>query len=331
MWHCPMTGKLQRLSHREILCASYNSGFTAPRPAMTALLPLFLLLLGSSFAAQAALMARDDTGVDVLLTKPASRIVSLAPHATENLFAAGAGNRVVGVVDYSDFPAPAKQLPKVGGYDRPDLEAIMKLKPDLVVGWESGNPPRLLNRLQALGVPVYRTQPGKLEDIAREIERLGILAGSAPAAKLAAAEFRKRIDGLRARHGGRSPVRLFYQVWNQPLLTVGGTHVISEAMGLCGGVNIFAKQSNLAPMVTTEAVINADPDVIIASGMGRDTPVGLEDWKRWKNMKAVARGHLFHVPADLMQRSTPRLLDGVEILCGQLEKARGGRPAPNKG
>ncbi|MBI5329829.1 MAG: cobalamin-binding protein [Betaproteobacteria bacterium] len=281
-------------------------------------------LFGS--AVQAEVTVRDDSGAEVRLSQPARRIVSLAPHATENLYAAGAGARLVGAVDYSDFPEAALALPRVGGYSRPDLEAVLALKPDLVVAWVSGNPPVVVEKLRALGVPVYLTQPDRLEDIANGIEKLGRLAGSEPEAEKAAARFRQRLAALRGRHAARPAVPLFYQVWHQPLLTVGGGQIISEVIRLCGGENVFAALPGKAPAVSVEAILAANPEAIVASGMGRDAPVGLERWKPWSRMKAVARGNLFFVPSDLLQRPTPRLLDGAEQLCGQLETVRGRRP-----
>jgi iron complex transport system substrate-binding protein len=290
--------------------------------------PLFLaLLLPCAVAtAQADIVIRDDAGVTLRLPAPARRIVSLAPHITENLFAAGAGERVVGVVDYSDYPEAARRIPRVGGYSLPDLESIVALRPDLVIAWQSGNADALIGKLKALGLRVYQSQPERLEDIPAAIENLGRLAGSEAEARRSATRFRERLASLRERYAGRPGVPLFYQVWHQPLMTVGGGQIINEAIRLCGGDNVFAGLAGLAPAVSVEAVLAADPEAIVASGMGRDTPVGLDDWRAWKRLRAVARGNLFFVPADLLQRPTPRLLDGAEQLCRQLETARERRP-----
>lgn len=284
-----------------------------------------LPLTGGAATANAAVTVRDDTGAIVRLAAPARRIVSLAPHASENLFAAGAGKRLVGVVDYSDYPEAAKRITNVGSYERPDLETIVALKPDLVVVWQSGNASGLVRRLNALGFPVYQTQPDRLDDIPANIEKLGRLAGSEAISSRVAADFRRRLAALRARYGARPSVPLFYQAWHQPLLTVGGSQIISEVIRLCGGENIFARLPAKAPNVSMEAVLAADPEAIVASGMGYDTPIGLDDWRKWTRLRAVKNGNLFHVPADLMQRPTPRLLDGAERLCRHLETARGRR------
>lgn len=288
---------------------------------------LFTLLLCCGITAvQADVSVRDDNGVSVRLPAPARRIVSLAPHATENLFAAGAGGLLVGAVEYSDYPAAASAIRRVGNYARPDLEAIVALKPDLVVAWQSGNADVTLSRLAALGLTVYQTQPDHLDDIPANIEKLGRLAGTEATAMPAAAAFRQRLAALRKQYSTRPAVPVFYQAWHQPLLTVGGDQIISDVISLCGGRNVFAGLAAKAPTVSVEAVLAVDPEAIVASGMGRETPVGLEDWRRWKKLHAVSRNNLFFVPADLMQRPTPRLLDGAEQLCRHLETARARRP-----
>ena len=281
--------------------------------------------------ARAEISVLDDTGVRVSLKAPAQRIVSLAPHATENLFAAGAGERLVGAVDYSDFPEAALRIPRVGGYSRIDMEAIVALRPDLVVAWQSGNAAGSVEKLKSLGLTVYTTQPDRLGDIPTSIERLGQLAGTEKTATQAADAFRKRLASLQQRHAALPAVPVFYQVWHRPLLTMGGEQIISDVVRLCGGQNIFAKLPGKAPAVSIEAVLAANPEVIVASGMGRNAPVGLDDWRQWKQVKAVAQGNLFFIPSDLMQRPTPRLLDGAETLCRHLETARGRRASADKG
>lgn len=284
------------------------------------------LLLFVTATARAEVAVRDDTGAELRLAQPARHIVSLAPHVTETLFAAGAGERLVGAVEYSDWPEAAKRIARVGGYSRLDLEAIAALKPDLVVGWASGNSPAQVDKLKALGLPVYLSQPRRIADVADTLERYGRLAGTEAVAGRAAADFRARLAALAARHQGRPPVRVFYQVWKKPLLTVGGAQIISDLIRLCGGDNVFGHLSALAPTVTEEAVLAADPEAIVASGMGEARPDWVDDWRRWEQLTAVRRGNLFFIPPDLVQRPTPRLLDGAERFCGHLETARERRP-----
>ena len=288
----------------------------------------FVLLLCCALpmvAAHAAIAVTDDSGATLRLAAPARRIVSLAPHVTETLFAAGAGAAVVGAVDYSDYPDAAKAIRRVGGYTQVDLEAVIALKPDLVIGWESGNASDQIEKLRSFGLPIYVTQPNRIEDIARSIEHYGRLAGTEAYAAVAAQRFRTRLAQLRAHAEGRPPVRVFYQAWKNPLTTVSGKQIISDAIRLCGGVNVFADLAALAPNVSTEAVLSADPEAIVASGMDERRPEWLDDWRRWTQMGAVARNNLFFIPPDLIQRHTPRLLDGIERLCAFLETARGRR------
>jgi iron complex transport system substrate-binding protein len=275
--------------------------------------------------AQAEIVVKDDTGAMVRLAAPAQRIVSLAPHITETLYAAGAGSHLVGAVEYSDYPEAARQLPRIGGYARLDLEAIAALKPDLAIGWASGNTPAHIEKLRALGIPVYLAEPERIADVADDLERYGELAGSQGAAQAAAADFRRHLAELREHYGNRPKVRTFYQIWQQPLMTVGGGQVISDAIRLCGGENIFADLKALAITVTLEAVLAANPEAIIASGMDEARPEWLADWRQWPALTAVKRGNLYFIPPDLIQRHTPRLIEGAARLCADLESARNKR------
>ena len=285
----------------------------------------FLWALLGAASVHAEVVVRDDTGAEVRLAQPAQRIVSLAPHITETLYAAGAGPRLVGAVEYSDYPEAAKKLARIGGYSRLDLEAIAALKPDLAVGWASGNSPAHIEKLRALGIPVYLAQPERIDDVAGNLERYGELAGTQAVAQAAAAGFRSRLQELRMQYSARPKVRTFYQIWKQPLMTVGGGQVISDAIRLCGGENVFADLKPLAPKVTVEAVLAADPEVVVASGMGESRPEWLDDWRQWKTMTAVKRDNLFFIPPDILQRHTPRLVEGAARLCAHLETARGRR------
>lgn len=272
-----------------------------------------------------ALRIVDDTGQVLVLKQPARRIVSLAPHVTELLFAAGAGAQVVGVVDYSDYPEAARKLPRVGGYSNIDLEAVAALEPDLVIGWKSGNRDGHLERLTALGIPLYLNEPRSLAHVARSLENFGQLAGHADSGKAAARAFRERQQTLAQRFSARPRVRTFYQIWDRPLMTINDEHLISDVIRLCGGENVFGSQRQLAPTLGVEGVLAANPEVIVASGMGDARPDWLDIWKRWPTLAASTRNNLFFVPPELIQRHTPRILDGAAMLCEQLETARSRR------
>ena len=294
------------------------------------LLWLCLWLLSASNALAAGISVRDDTGATVSLAQPAQRIVTLSPHLAETVFAAGAGGQIVGTVDYSNYPEAARRIPRVGGYSRFDLEAVVALKPDLIIAWEGGNAPAHLQKLRRLGLPVYLSQINRLEDIASEIERIGALAGTRQSADTAARTFRQRLADLQARYAGRPVVRTFYEVWHQPLKTIGGQQFISSVIRLCGGENVFGTLTAMAPDVTVEAVLAANPEAIIASGMGEARPEWLDDWQARPGLLAAQRKNLFFIPPDLIQRHTPRLLDGAERLCQHLETARSRRPAGSR-
>ncbi|MCM8596770.1 cobalamin-binding protein [Accumulibacter sp.] len=286
-----------------------------------------LCLLAAASAARAEVAVVDDSGATVRLAAPARRIVSLAPDLTETLFAAGAAGRVVGTVEYSDYPEEARAIARVGSYSRIDLERVVALRPDLIVAWQRGNPAAHLERLRAAGIPLYLSQTSRIEDIASSLERLGVLAGSETQARSAAATFRRRLVQLQTRYSDRPPVRTFYQIWKQPLMTVGRSQIISDVIRLCGGENVFAQIEALAAVVSVEAVVAANPEAIVASGMDESRPEWLDDWRRWPAVQAVARSNLFFVPPDLIQRHTPRLLEGAELFCEHLEKARSRRPS----
>ncbi|WP_434514260.1 cobalamin-binding protein [Dechloromonas sp. ARDL1] len=290
---------------------------------------LAILLSGFALAglARADLNLKDDTGQEVRLKVPAKRIVALAPHIAESLYAAGAGDKLVGTVDYSDYPPEAKKLARVGGYSRIDLEAVAALRPDLVLAWESGNNMTQVNKLKALGLTVYVSQPNKMENIADQLERLGQLAGTEAVAKPAAERFRQKLESLRKANAAKPKVRVFYQIWKAPLMTVGGPQIISDAIKLCGGENVFGHLGKMAPTVSVEAVLEADPEAIVATGMGDSKPEWLHDWDKWTQLTAVKRDNLFHINPDIMQRHTPRILDGAEKLCAHLDVARSRRPA----
>ncbi|WP_404298140.1 cobalamin-binding protein [Halomonas sp.] len=288
-------------------------------------LTLALLPLAAAPALAAERCAMDDRGREVCLDAPASRIAALSPGATELVFAAGAGESVVAVVAHSDHPPEAAEVPSVGNHTRVDLEALLVLEPDLVIGWITGNPVEQLERLERLGLPVFQIEPRRIEEIAGVIERLAHLAGSEAEGEAEAARFRQGMAELARRHAESAPVSVFYQVWDSPLMTINDKHWISEVVRLCGGVNVFAELDRLAPRIAEEAVLAADPEVILAGGMGEEKRDWLDHWTRYPELIAVDRDNLFFVPPSLIQRPTPRLLEGSRLMCDALEVARGRR------
>ena len=281
---------------------------------------LFVLLL-SPFSA-IALEVVDDTGRPVKLKEPAQRIISLSPHATELLFAAGAGEKVVGVVNYSNYPREAARIEQLGDSNNLDLERIIGLQPDLVVAWRSGNSSGQVEKLADMGLPVFYSEPRHLKDIPTNLERLGELAGSRDQAHRSALMFRERLRRLSDTYAQRKPVRVFYEIWHQPLMTVTGDHLINRVINLCGGENIFGRLPGLTSTINLEAVLAADPQAIITANSAQSEPEWLKKWKRWPRLSAVKNEQLYTVPADIIQRQTPRILDGAELLCEQLANTR---------
>ncbi|MFZ6687059.1 cobalamin-binding protein [Undibacterium sp. SXout11W] len=280
---------------------------------------LLSLTVATSFA---AVSVKDDAMHTVTLTQPAQRIVSLAPHATELLFEAGAAKSVVAVSDYSNFPEAAKNLPSVGNVFAMDTERLLAIKPDLVVIWGTGNGKVLASKLRSNHITVFESEPRNYEMVATSIERLSILAGTETVGKAAAAKFRQRLEDLRKTYrqpDSSTPVTVFYEVWNKPLMTLNDEHMISAAIRLCGGRNVFGRLKELSPTITTEALLSSNPDAIITGGENADS---LNEWRSFKTLTAVKKNHLYAVKGDLLNRAGPRILDGTEALCKQITLAR---------
>lgn len=296
---------------------------SADTETMTPIRLIALLLMLVPCLAQGSLTVVDERGNTITLARPAQRIISLSPHITELLFAAGAGDRIAGVAAYSDYPEKARSLPVIGGFQNPDYERIIALRPELIVAWSSGNGPQVIGHLRKLGYPVYESEPRRLEDIASDIEKLGRLAGTHAHAQATSRDFRERMQSLADNYRDREPVSVFYQVWHQPLMTVNGEQIISRVIELCGGRNIFAKLPSLAPTVDMEAVIRANPQVIIASGR---PPASFIEWNSFAQLQAVQNRRIHTLDADLINRATPRLLTAAEQLCHYLDQARSPHP-----
>lgn len=283
---------------------------------------LLLAALLWSLPGRAEVCVNDDRDQRLCLPQPATRIVALSPGATELVFAAGGGEQLVGAVSFSDYPPAAQKLPRVGSYDRIDLEAVLALEPDLIVAWVSGNPLNQVEQLQQLGLPVYYGEPRNFAGVSTTLERLAVLAGSETVGQGAANAFRNGIEALRQRYMQAAKVTVFYQVWEDPLMTVNDQHLISEAIRVCGGINVFADLPALAPRISREAVLERDPQAIIAGGMGEDDPAWLDPWRRFPSLQAVSKDNLFFVAPSTLQRPTPQMLAGTRALCSHLETAR---------
>lgn len=286
-------------------------------------LTAFLLGIGLPLVSMAEMEIVDDVGNRIQLQGPAKRIVSLAPHITELLFAIGAGDKLAATVEHSDYPLPAKSVTRIGRHNALDLERILLLKPDLIIAWQSGNPVHQVSKLQQLGLQVFYSEPRHLLDIGNTVQRFGQITGLENNASAVQQAFLKKYLALKKQYAGQASVRVFYEIWNQPLMTVNGDHIINEVIELCGGVNVFANLTVLAPTVNLEAVIEADPQVIIASGVGDEAPPWLSEWQQWPHMQAVKQNHIYHINPDIIHRQTVRLLAGAQRVCEILQQVRG--------
>ncbi|MGF6276327.1 iron complex transport system substrate-binding protein [Massilia sp. UYP11] len=284
-----------------------------------------MLLAGLAAAAlaahaQAAITVKDDAGLTVTVAKPALRVVSMAPSVTELLFAAGGGSQIVGAVNYSDYPEAAKRIPRIGSNREIDMELLVSLKPDLIVAWRHNSSERQIEMVRQLGIPVFQSDPQTLDGIPDAVQRLGQLLGTDAAARTSATQLREQLAGLRAKYANRSPVRTFYQVWDKPLYTLSGKHILTDAMKLCGGENIFAKLTVTAPVVSIESVLQANPEAIIATA--EKNYGGVELWKAYGTLAAVRSNNLFTLDGNLLNRAGPRMVQGTAAMCEVLEQAR---------
>lgn len=284
---------------------------------MKRLLPLLACL--PALAAPVSVI--DDQGSRVTLPAPAQRVISLAPHVTELAFAAGGGARLIAVDENSDYPAAARALPKAGNFRAIDLERIVAAKPDLLLVWLHGPSARQLEPLRQLGIPLFYSQPKRFADIPSNLRRIGQLLGSSAQAEQAARRFELDLAALRQQQQGKPKLSVFYQVWDKPLYTLNGQHIVSDAIALCGGRNVFASLPVTAPVVTDEAVIAANPQVILSAAMRQNDDL-LQRWQRMPGIAAVQNRQLHQVNGDLLNRPTPRMIEGTRQLCAKLDLAR---------
>lgn len=291
--------------------------------------PLFIfsLVLHASFnaVADAPFTLTDDRGRSVRMNHFARRIISLSPNITELVFAAGAGDKLVGVSSYSDYPDVAKSIPGIGDSSSLDLERIVALKPDLVIAWNSGNKVADIDKLERLGLTVFITEATKLEDIPRLLRKIGKLAGTLAIAELAASAFEAELRKIKQRYRSRQQVEVLYLIWHRPLMTVSDNHIISDIINICGGINVFAAAPSLTLVISAESILGADPQIIISSMPLVSPETGRRElWQRFPHIRAVRNNHLFFVHPDLIHRQTPRMLQAAKTVCEQLESARSG-------
>ena len=271
----------------------------------------------------AEINVQDDEGNNVILSKHANRIISMAPHITEILFSAGAAKQIIATVNYSDYPEAAKKIPRISGYPFMDIEKIISLKPDLVVLWASGNNREQAKKLMNLGITVYMSEPKTPLDIYKTIKRFGLLANTTDFASQSAEKFIKSYNLLKKKYSNKKNVNVFYQFWNKPLMSVNGQHIISNIIELCSGTNVFSELHSLTPKISIEAVIASNADVIIAGGDNKRKNQWISEWTPWLHLTAVNKEHIYFIHPDIISRMGPRILLGAEQICEMLERVRG--------
>lgn len=283
-------------------------------------LALFILLLAA--VSQASVSASDHLNRQIRLDQPAQRIVSLAPNITELLFHIGAGDQIIGADEYSNYPEEAKKIIRVNNHAMANYELILSLQPDLVFAWHSGNGEQIISRLVQLGLNVFVIEVQTMEQLPTLFKTLGHLTGNTERAQEAASAFDNQLTKLKATYAGEQEVSAFYQIWDKPIMTFNGDHLVSDIIHLCGGRNVFSGELPLVPHVNIEAVIDANPAVILSSGSEDRMANWRSKWQRWSAIDAVKKNHLYLVPPDLLQRQSNRILEGAIYLCEFIDQAR---------
>jgi iron complex transport system substrate-binding protein len=284
---------------------------------------IFIVLcgLGITKASLASITLLQANGESLILSEPARRIITLAPNLAELVFAAGAGQHLKAVVEYSNFPAQVTAIPRVGDAFRIDLERIIELNPDLVIAWRSGNPQTAVQKLTQLGITVWQIEITHPDEIADVVDNISRAAGTEVVGGAVALELRNRLAGLRQYNADKPPLDFFYQIAPRPLYTINGQHIISRSLAICGGRNVFSDLPTLAPQISRESVIIANPVVMIAPESPGNPPA-LLNWQDWSQLQAVRNGNMLYLPADEISQATPRLLDSIELACKLLDEVR---------
>ena len=294
---------------------------------LLAALAALLLAATAAHAEETALRLVDDGGHDVVLAHPAHRIVALAPHLTELVYAAGAGDSLVAVGRFSDYPPEAKAKPVVSDAFTVDYEALARLKPDLILVWGSGTPERTKTKLRSLGLPVYEIEIRNVAGLADTLRGIGRLAGTEGVAQARAQAITSDWAALKTRYAERRPVRVFFQLWDAPLMTLNGQHLISSAISACGGTNVFAELPTLTATVSWEVAVQRDPELVMTAGSASE-PARPGRWNAFTQVSATKHGEFGRIEGDLIDRSGPRFVDGARELCTAIDRARQGLPQP---
>jgi vitamin B12 transport system substrate-binding protein len=251
---------------------------------------------------------------------PAKRIIALSPHGVEMLFAIGAGESILATTDYADYPAAAKDIPRIGGYYGIQIERVIELNPDLIIVWQSGNKQGDINQLRDLGFTLFNSDPKNLADVATDLETLGKLTGNEVQAQQVATDYRQQLAQIRLKNQAKPAVKVFYQLWSTPLMTVAKGSWIQHLIEVCHGENVFYDAASEYPQISIENVLLTGAEVILQS-QDEGNVLGI-NWADWPELPAVKNHHIYQFDADLLHRATPRAIQGVNAVCGALDKVR---------
>jgi len=291
---------------------TFNTRHTAKKRAFLSSLLVFCMAAFFNLPIQAAAAQSSEV----------KRIISLSPHLTEWVYSAGAGHKLVGVSAYSDYPAAAKTIPVVGGYDNVNIEKIISLKPDLILTWSTGNNQQNLKKLQQLNIPIFSSHVNQLKDIPQLIRIIGEKANTQHQANKVAKALDKKLAALQHTYQNAQPIQAFYQVWDKPYITINGKQFISKAIQICGGKNIFADLPSLSAEISLESVFSRDPQIIFLGGFPAKQTEWQEHWRTYPSLQAVRNKQIYALNSDHFQRPTARLINNLNTLCQAIDKAR---------
>ncbi len=278
-----------------------------------------LPLLPDAFA---QISVTDDRGALVQLSAPARRVITLSPHATELVFAAGGGPHIAATVDASDFPKAARTLPRIGAGLKPEPEQLLRLRPDLLIGWQASQ----FSTLDSLRIPSFLSAPKTLNEVPDTIEKLGVLLDTQDIARARASALRALLEPLKSAPIASAPVRVFLQVGETPEYTLNRTHLLSQVIEACGGLNVFGSAAAIAPKISAESVLAQRPELILLGRVGAPAqptldPATQKYWSRL-NLPAAQAGHSYVMDSDVIYRPGPRLIEAAQAICSMIQQAR---------
>lgn len=278
------------------------------RVLMRCLFALLILFTGQAGAEQ--------------LAKGAQRIIALAPHIVENLYHIGAGDRIIGTTDHSDYPEAAKAIPRIGNYSRLNIEEILAADPDLIIAWKTGNPSDDIARLQKFGIKIAYSQPNRLEDVAKELRHFGQLTGLEKQANKAADKYLEQLSAIQQQYRDKPLISTFYELWPRPLTTVAKNAWPQHILNVCRASNPFVNSETDYPQIGVEQVVLKAPQVILQPTTHGKNNLDNINWRQWQSIPAVKANAFIHPDESKLHRMTSRSLNEISVLCEQIDIIR---------